>query len=380
MRKVMTLFGTRPEAIKFAPVIRALSRFPSLRIVNTLSSQHTDLLYPFVQLFGIDVAHDLKIMRPGQQPSQVLSRVITAFDDVLATERPDLVLVQGDTTTALAGALAAFHRKIPVGHIEAGLRSGNPDSPFPEEMNRRLIGRIARLNFAATADNVTNLEREGVDPESIVQTGNPVVDALQWIRADTRPGEAIRNAIAKHSDRRIIVLTTHRRENFGASMRRNLEVLRKFVRENEDVALVFPVHPNPEVRAVTTEILHNSDRVVLLDPLDYGDFIHLLSHAWLVVSDSGGVQEEAPSLGKPLLVIRENTERPEAIESGVAKLVGESPEKLDRLLREAAAEGSWIEKVASVSNPFGTGDAGTRIAEAIASFLEETNIKRSIAN
>ena len=380
MRKIVTLFGTRPEAIKFGPVIRALGDFPSMRVRNVLSSQHTDLLYPFVKLFGIEVAHDLEIMRPGQSPSDVLSRVMAAFDAVLEDEQPDMVLVQGDTSTALAGALAAFHRQVPVGHIEAGLRSGNALSPFPEEMNRRLISRIAALNFAATSANVENLQGEGSDPESVILTGNPVVDALHWIRKEVAPSGPIKSAADAFAGKRLIVLTTHRRENFGGTMRGYLEVLRDFVEQREDYALLFPVHPNPQVRMVTGEVFGDNPRISLLDPLDYPDFVYLLSRAWIVVSDSGGVQEEAPSLGKPLLVIRENTERPEAVNAGVAKLVGSSADSLAALLEEAAQPNAWIDAVSETPNPFGQGDAGHRIAGAIADFFEHTDLRQSQAS
>lgn len=369
MPRVVTLFGTRPEAIKFAPVIHALERHDSVDVVNVISSQHTDLLYPVIDLFGIDIARDLQVMRPGQSPNQVLVRVMTAMDDVINAVKPDLLLVQGDTTTALSGALSAFHEQVDVGHIEAGLRTDNLYSPFPEEMNRRVIGRIARLHFAATTRNVSCLESEGVPGDFIHLTGNPVVDALQWIQNNASPSAEIRDRVERHDGRRLVVLTTHRRENFGEVMRANLVVLRDFVDRHEDVVLVFPVHPNPEVRSVTASVLPSRDRVELLDPLEYSDFVYLLSQSWLIVSDSGGVQEEAPSLGKPLLVIRENTERPEAIASGVAKLVGNAPERLEQYLEEAIGGSDWVSGVSLRKNPFGAGDAGEKIAAVIAEHL-----------
>jgi UDP-N-acetylglucosamine 2-epimerase (non-hydrolysing) len=294
---------------------------------------------------------------------------LAALEPVLARERPDLVLVQGDTTTAMAGALAGFFRGIAVGHVEAGLRTGDPASPFPEEMNRTLITRLARYHFAATGHNVETLLAEGVPRNRIALTGNPVVDALlATVEADAVAAE-FRERIAEIAAAKLIVLTTHRRESFGDVMTGNLEVLRRFLTEHEDVALAFPVHPNPNVAEPTRAVLAGAPRVHLLEPLAYAEFVHLLSRAWLIVSDSGGIQEEAPTLGKALLVLRENTERPEAIEAGVARLVGGAPERLAEMLAEVRADDTWIQRVREIANPFGVGDSGIRIAEAIDSFL-----------
>jgi UDP-N-acetylglucosamine 2-epimerase (non-hydrolysing) len=368
-RTAVVLFGTRPEVIKLAPVVAALERRSALDVVNVASSQHRDLSRPFAAAFGVRIDHDLDVMRQGQTPTEVCARVLTAFDRVIEAERPDMVLVQGDTTTALAGALAGFHRGVPVGHVEAGLRTGDPASPFPEEMNRRLITRLASRHFAATARNVESLRAEGVPAKDIVLTGNPVVDALQSILADGEPSPALRELLERLRGQRVIALTTHRRENFGAVMTAHLAALRRFVEKHADVALVFPVHPNPAVRRATAAVLEGAERVWLLDPLDYADFIHLLSEAWLLVSDSGGVQEEAPTLGKPLLVLRENTERPEAIDCGVARLVGNDSQALEMLLERAHDDRSWFDQAARVDNPFGRGDAGERIAASVEAFL-----------
>lgn len=370
MTTVLTLFGTRPEIIKLAPVMRELADRGRHRSVHVCSSQHTDLLAPFTRLFRLRVDHDLKVMEPEQTPSQVLARVVSAFDPILAGERPDLVLVQGDTTTALAGAVAAFHRGLPVGHVEAGLRSGDAGNPFPEEMNRRLVTQLARLHFAPTRHNAETLRAAGVPAHAIELTGNPVVDSLRDVIGDLEPSAPLAERLAGLGDTRLLLLTTHRRESFGEPMAANLRVLRDFVERHADVTLVFPVHPNPAVRRAAEEILVGVERVVRLEPLDYFDFVHLMSRAWLIVSDSGGVQEEAPTLGKPVLVLRENTERPEAIEAGVARLVGGSAERLESLLEEAYAPRSWIERVAEVPNPFGAGDSGRRIVDAIDRFLE----------
>jgi UDP-N-acetylglucosamine 2-epimerase (non-hydrolysing) len=366
----LTLFGTRPEIIKLAPVIRGLeARAPRLRSLNVCSGQHDDLLRPFLIGFGVRVDQNLRVMRPGQSLNALYARLLAAFDELLDRERPDLVLVQGDTTTALAGAQAAFHRGVPAGHVEAGLRSGDRNNPYPEELNRQLITRLATYHFAATAHNLERLRAEGVEPDRIYLTGNPVVDSLLMIRAQANLSPDLRRLIEASEGSRRIVLTTHRRENFGETMRGCLVALRGFVDRHQDVVLYFPVHPNPSVRSAASDVLAGHPRVHLLDPLNYPDFLALLSASWLIVSDSGGVQEEAPTLGKPLLILRDNTERPEAVESGIAQLVGADARRLKALLEESYASGSWMERIGPVRNPFGDGDAGSRIAAAIADIL-----------
>lgn len=369
-RTVLAVFGTRPEIIKLAPVITQLETLSeSLRTVHVTSGQHTDLLLPFIELFGIRIDHDLRVMEANQTPTGVCARVLSSLEPLLARERPSLVLVQGDTTTAMAGALAAFYRRIPVGHVEAGLRSGDSHSPYPEEMNRRLITRLATYHFAATARNRDVLLSEGVSSERIFVTGNPVVDSLKAVLRRSPAAPTVKKLLHATTATRWIVLTTHRRESFGELMGENLRVLRRFVERHSDLALIFPVHPNPSVAGPAASILSGHPRLHLLPPLDYGEFLMLLSHAWLIVSDSGGVQEEAPTLGKPLLVLRENTERPEAIESGVARLVGGQPERLAAMLDELIRDGQWIDQVAETENPFGRGDSGERIARIIARLL-----------
>lgn len=358
---VLTVFGTRPEVVKLAPVLRQLDLYPNeIRSVVVSSGQHTDLLAPFVKLFGVKVDRDLATMRPGQPLNLLASRVLAEMDPVLEQEKPDLVLVQGDTTTAVAAAWAAFHRGIAVGHVEAGLRTDNPLSPFPEETNRRLITRIARLHFAATPRNRHALRAEGVPQEQVFLTGNPVVDALQYMGTVLPTSARVEKLLEQSRGYRRIALTTHRRESFGPTLIGNLRVLREFVENHADVALVFPVHPNPVVREAAS-VLAGHPRVLLTDPLDYADFIALLSASWLIVSDSGGIQEEAPTLGKPLIVLRATTERPEAVESGVARLAG-TPELLAEALAEMNANPSSRRPI---DNPFGKGDAGQRIVQAI---------------
>ncbi len=363
---VLIIFGTRPECIKFASVIHELKLRPeNFRTTVVSTSQHTDLLAPFLRIFDISVDYDLSVMTENQTPNAVCAKILSGLDQIFDKEKPDIVLVQGDTTTSFAGAFAAFNRKIRVGHIEAGLRSGNIYSPFPEEMNRRLITQIAAFHFAATEKNRENLLFENTDPKQIFVTGNTVVDALNHIAKTFTASEKIAALIEKTKGLKRILLTTHRRESFGDTMSGNLIQLKEFVVRQADTCLIFPVHPNPNVRKITDEILANRERIFIIEPTDYIDFIALMKSAWLIVSDSGGVQEEAPSLAKPLLILRENTERPEAIESGVARLIGGNPDELAKMLIENYNDETWINSVKTVKNPFGDGFAARRIAEIL---------------
>ena len=362
--KVLVLFGTRPEVIKLAPVIHEL-RKKFFQTIVVSSSQHKQLLVPFLEALEVDVDFDLGVMKRNQTPTDVVSRILSKLDKILASEKPDLILVQGDTTTTLAGALAGFYRRIPVGHVEAGLRSGNLMSPFPEEMNRRVVSQIASFHFAATEKNRRNLLAEDVASEKIFVTGNPVVDAMKKMLKQLAPGEKIEQLVKSTEGKKRLLVTTHRRESFGPVMTANLRILRDFVDRHENVCMFFPVHPNPNVKAAAKEILGKCPRIFLIEPLDYGDFLALMKSAWLIVSDSGGVQEEAPSLGKPLLVLRENTERPEAIRAGVSKLIGNNPGALKRLLEENYAVDTWIKSVKEVANPFGDGRSAARIVRVI---------------
>jgi UDP-N-acetylglucosamine 2-epimerase (non-hydrolysing) len=377
--KAATLFGTRPEVIKLAPVVRALEAAGQFQVTNIASGQHTDLLYPFAERFGITIDEDLRVMEPGQTPSGVASRVLAALDPILSRERYDVLLVQGDTTTAMAGALAAFHRKVAVGHVEAGLRSGDVNSPFPEEMNRTLITRLASFHFAATGMNRDTLLHEGVPDHRIFVTGNPVVDSLREVLSRPAVSPEVDAVLEATDSTRRIVLTTHRRESFGEAMTGNLRVLARFVERRPDVSLIFPVHPNPVVVETARRVLEGRPRVHLIPPLPYEPFIRLLVGAWLIASDSGGVQEEAPTLGKPVVVLRENTERPEGVLAGVARLTDGDPHRLEGLLEEAYAPGSWADRAKEVENPFGRGDAGPRIAQALARTLSRGRRAASLA-
>jgi UDP-N-acetylglucosamine 2-epimerase (non-hydrolysing) len=366
-KSIMVIFGTRPEIIKLAPVIHELeSHADVFRTINVSSGQHNGLLQPFVGQFGVRVDYDLKVMEHGQAPTGICSRVLRRLEPVLGREKPDLLLVQGDTTTAMAGALAGFYQRIPVGHVEAGLRSGNVYSPHPEEMNRQLTTRLASYHFAPTLRNVSALVAEGVDRKNIFVTGNTIVDAVQLVLERTSITPDLDAVIQKTKGLKRIILTTHRRESFGEVLEGNLRAIRNFVNWHQDVAVIFPVHPNPAVVGPVNSILSGHPRIHLLQPLGYGDFIALLSNAWLIVSDSGGVQEEAPTLGKPLLIMRENTERPEAVEAGVARLVGRSPQGLRTMLEHVYTDDTWHRQVQSIDNPFGRGDSGKQIVQCVA--------------
>ncbi len=369
MRKirVASVFGTRPETIKMAPVLRELDRrADAFESTVVLTSQHTSLIAPLLDFFGIRAKVDLNILKVGQSLDELLGRLVMSLDPVFERSKPDVILVQGDTTSALAGALAAHHKQIPVYHVEAGLRSKNRYSPFPEEMNRRLVTQLATHHLAATQSNVENLLAEGINPDAITLTGNPVVDALNFVLKTARPSHESAAMLAELSAYKVIALTTHRRENFGSQLQTYMRVLSDFVHAHPDTALIFPVHPNPAVIAECRKSMRESSRIKLISPMNYPDFMHVLKACWLIASDSGGIQEEAPSLGKPLLVLRQETERPEVIACGAAKLVGSEPGNLVYLLEETYKIGSWAERVQKVKNPFGNGDAAARIASQLA--------------
>ncbi|MEZ5306095.1 MAG: UDP-N-acetylglucosamine 2-epimerase (non-hydrolyzing) [Pyrinomonadaceae bacterium] len=363
--KVLVLFGTRPEAIKCAPVINELKRRGNFETVVVSSSQHRELLLPFLDIFGLSLDYDLRVMSPNQTPNQTLAKTIAELDALLAKEKPQLIIVQGDTSTTLAGATAGFNLDIPVAHIEAGLRSGNIRSPFPEEMNRRLTTALSTFHFAATSENRKNLLKDGVHEDQVFVTGNTIVDALLQIRGKSEPGPMLANLLEKTEGMKRVLLTTHRRESFRSAMRGNLEAIRDFIKRFENTCLVFPVHPNPNVLAAANEILGGTERIYLINPLDYIDFVTLMDNSWLILSDSGGVQEEAPTLGKPVFILRENTERPEAVQCGVAKLVGGNPRTLATMLEQNYLADTWIKSVSTVQNPFGDGNAAKRIVDTL---------------
>jgi UDP-N-acetylglucosamine 2-epimerase (non-hydrolysing) len=358
MLKVVVIIGTRPEAIKMAPVVRMLEDHPEAFSVHTCATaQHRGMLDQVVAHFGIRIAHDLDIMTPGQSLSRVTARAVEGVQAFLDRIGPDWVLVQGDTTTTFAAALAAFYGRVPVGHVEAGLRTGDPHSPYPEEMNRRLTGALATLHFAPTPAGRDNLLRENVRREDIRVTGNTAIDALQMVLSQPQPAALPRLFPA---DRRGILVTAHRRESFGAGLRSICAALRRLA-ARPDVHLVYPLHPNPNVRAVAIDALSGLPNVTLTEPLDYRSFVWAMAESALILTDSGGIQEEAPSLGKPVLVLRDCTERPEAIAAGVARLVGTDEPAIvreaERLLDDEAAYAAMARAV----NPYGDGHAAARI-------------------
>lgn len=364
--KVMTIFGTRPEAIKMAPVVLELARYPELiKPVVAVTAQHREMLDQVLHLFGIVPDHDLDIMAQGQTLFDITSRALAGLNGVLASERPDLVLVHGDTTTTFAGSLAAFYHQIAVGHVEAGLRTHSKYSPFPEEMNRKLTGALADLHFAPTATARDNLLAEGVAAQDVVVTGNTVIDALlATVDEGYRFTEPLLASIP-FAEKRVILVTTHRRENLGEPMRHVYQALRDIVGEFADVEVVFPVHRNPLVREVVQAELGGLDRVHLIDPLDYQPFANAIARAHLVLTDSGGIQEEAPSLGKPVLVLRDTTERPEAIAAGTVKLVGTARERVYAETRRLLADADEYRRMAAATNPYGDGRAARRIVESV---------------
>ncbi|ACX51250.1 UDP-N-acetylglucosamine 2-epimerase [Ammonifex degensii KC4] len=365
MKKILIVFGTRPEAIKMAPVVGVLKHSKYFRPVVAVTAQHREMLDQVLELFGIVPDYDLDIMRPRQTLFEVTVRALQGLEKVLQEAGPDLVLVHGDTTTTFVGALSAFYFQIPVGHVEAGLRTGNKYAPFPEEMNRRLTAALADLHFAPTARAAEALKREGIDPEKIFVTGNTVIDALQAVVREDYQFTDGRLYRFLEEGKRVILVTTHRRENWGEPLRQVYRALRRVVEQFEDVAVVFPVHRNPVVREAAEEIFAGLNRVHLLEPLPYADFANLMARSYLVLTDSGGLQEEAPSLGKPVLVLREVTERPEALEAGTVRLVGTAEERVFgevvRLLTDEAA----YYRMASAVNPYGDGQASRRILEAL---------------
>ena len=364
--KLMTVFGTRPEAIKMCPLVLEMQKYPDfIEPIVAVTAQHREMLDQVLQLFAIKPDYDLNIMTAGQTLYDVTGRALAGLKDVLAEAQPDMVLVHGDTTTTFVGALASFYAQIPVGHVEAGLRTGNKFSPYPEEMNRKLTGAIADIHFAPTSTSKNNLLKENIDPAAIVVTGNTVIDALQTtVKADYRfTDSGLQKALA--GGKRLILVTTHRRENLGEPMQHVYQALRKVLENHPDVEAIFPVHKNPKVREIVNEELGKLAQVHLIEPLDYEPFANLMAKVDIVLTDSGGIQEEAPALGKPVLVLRDTTERPEAVDAGTVKLVGTA---YDDVLRETSLlldDSKYYQSMAEAANPYGDGRACERIIRKI---------------
>ena len=367
--RILVIFGTRPEAIKLFPVIAALKGDPRFDVRVCVSAQHRGMLDQVLDIAGIVPDHDLDLMRPGQTLDALTAALLTGLGAVMDEVRPTRVMVQGDTATAMAGALAAYYRKLPVNHVEAGLRSGNIHHPWPEEVNRKIIGTIASLHFAPTETAAAALRRENVDPARVHVTGNTVIDALHWVTARIAAEPALVAGLAeleaRFAGKRIVGVTSHRRENFGGGLESIARAVRR-IAARDDVALIFPVHPNPNVRAVMDQALAGLPNVALIEPLDYPHFARLLALCEIMLTDSGGVQEEAPALGKPVLVMRETTERPEGIVAGTARLVGTDEDRIVTEIFTLLDDKAAYEAMARAHNPFGDGRSAARIVELLA--------------
>ncbi|TFB19299.1 UDP-N-acetylglucosamine 2-epimerase (non-hydrolyzing) [Filobacillus milosensis] len=364
----MTIFGTRPEAIKMAPLVLELQkRSEEFEPIVTVTAQHREMLDQVLNIFGIEPDHDLNIMKKKQSLAQITTRALEGLDEVMKEAKPDIVLVHGDTTTTFAASLAAFYNEIPVGHVEAGLRTWNKYSPFPEEINRQATGVIADLHFAPTTQSKNNLMQENKDEENIFITGNTAIDALQTTVSEDYQHDVLQKAEGK----RLVLMTAHRRENLGENMDQMFRAIRRIADAHEDVEVVYPVHLNPVVQEAAKKWLGDHDRIQLIEPLEVIDFHNFASNAHLILTDSGGVQEEAPSLGVPVLVLRDTTERPEGIEAGTLKLAGTDEDNIFNMADLLLSNTDEHKKMSRASNPYGDGQASRRICDAIRYYFNE---------
>ena len=381
MKKILLVFGTRPEAIKMAPLVKKLQELPEeFQTVVCVTGQHREMLDQVLRLFDITPEYDLNIMKPNQDLYDITSRILLGMRDVLKEVQPDIVLVHGDTTTSMAAALAAFYQQIPVGHVEAGLRTGNIYSPWPEEMNRLITGRITTHHFSPTPLAKENLLREHVDEKQIIVTGNTVIDALQMVVKRLAEDKTLASEVAAkinqmgydvqrlEGNRRMVLITGHRRENFGDGFLNICHAIKHLAEQYQDVDFVYPMHLNPNVRKPVLEILgEKAENVFLIEPLDYLPFVYMMQHSTLILTDSGGVQEEAPGLGKPVLVMRDTTERPEAVEAGTVLLVGTNREKIEQGVSMLLNDAETYRRMSEAVNPYGDGFACERIIKYLAS-------------
>lgn len=369
LKKICVAFGTRPEAIKMAPVIHALMQKPEVEVKVLVTGQHREMLDQVLELFEIRPDFDLKVMQPGQNLAQVTSRVLCGAHDLFAQNRFDRVLVHGDTTTTLSVAMAAFYHKISVGHVEAGLRTGDLYSPWPEEMNRKLTAGLCDLHFAPTAQSRANLLKENINESQVFETGNTVIDALLWVKQKIQTSDRLTNQLKQkwsHLDpqKKLILVTVHRRENWGAPLESICRALKElYLKHKQDFQFVLPVHLNPQVKSVVERELSHLEGFHLLEPLDYLDFVYMMTKSHLILTDSGGVQEEAPSLGVPVLCLRETTERPEAVEAGTVLLVGHHQDRITQAVDQLITYQELYKKMSQASNPYGDGMAAERIAK-----------------
>lgn len=365
--KVMSVFGTRPEAIKMAPLVKELEKRKEIESIVCVTAQHREMLDQVLDTFDITPDYDLNIMKKGQTLSEITSRVLKGLEEVIVESKPDIVLVHGDTTTTFAGALAAFYNQVSIGHVEAGLRTYDKYSPFPEEMNRQMVDCMTDLFFAPTELSKQNLLNQNIDNDKIFVTGNTVIDAMK-----TTVTKEYNNEIFDWiGDDRLILLTAHRRENLGEPMRHIFKAIRRIVDEFDDVKVVYPIHLNPKVREVANEIFDGCDKVKLIEPLEVFDFHNFQNKSYIILSDSGGIQEEAPSLGKPVLVLRNTTERPEGIKAGTLKLVGTDEENIYNETKKLLIDNDEYNKMSKANNPYGDGHASERIADIIINYFKK---------
>ncbi|MDA3753889.1 non-hydrolyzing UDP-N-acetylglucosamine 2-epimerase [Staphylococcus aureus] len=365
MKKIMTIFGTRPEAIKMAPLVKALEQEKMLEPIVVVTAQHREMLDSVLSTFEIKPKYDLNIMKSGQTLSEITSKSITQLEQVIQLEKPDMVLVHGDTMTTFAGGLAAFYNQVPIGHVEAGLRSYDKYSPFPEEVNRQLVGVLADLHFAPTKNAASHLLSEGKYSESVVVTGNTAIEAMKYTVDDNYKS----NIMDKYHDKKFILMTAHRRENIGQPMENIFKAVRRLIDEYTDLALVYPMHKNPKVREVAQKILGSHDRIELIEPLDVVDFHNFAKKAYFILTDSGGIQEEAPSFNKPVLVLRSVTERPEGVEAGTLKVIGTNKQNVYQAAKELIDDERLYHQMSEASNPYGDGFASERIVNHIKYYL-----------
>ena len=363
--KIMTVFGTRPEGIKMAPIVKELEKRKNIESIVCVTAQHREMLDPVLNLFNIKPDYDLNIFKPGQTLTEITTRALQGLEEVILKEKPDVLLVQGDTTTVFAGALAAFYHRVKIGHVEAGLRSGNLYSPYPEEANRKLAGILSDFHFAPTESNRQNLLKEDYPDEKIFITGNTVIDALKYVIKEDYIFELDLLNNLDYKNKRVILVTSHRSENIGKPMENIFTAIKDIVEEYKDVEVVFPMHLNPKVRDIANRVLGSNNRIHLIEPLDYEPMANLMSKVHLIVTDSGGLQEEGPTFGKPVLVVREETERPEGIEAGTAKLVGTKYENLYNELNLLLSNESEYNKMANAVNPYGDGKASEKIVDIL---------------
>lgn len=361
MIKVMSIFGTRPEAIKMAPLVKELEKRKEIESIVCVTAQHRQMLDQILKTFEIIPDYDLNIMQQGQTLSDITSKVLKGLEEVIKTAKPDIILVHGDTTTTFAGALAAFYNQVDIGHVEAGLRTYNKYSPFPEEMNRQMVDCMTDMFFAPTNLSKKNLLKQNINEKKIYVTGNTAIDAMNTTIKQNYNHELL-NWVG---DSKLILLTAHRRENLGKPMKNIFRAVKKIVEEYKDIKVVYPIHLNPKVREIANEIFNNCDRIKLIEPLDVIDFHNFQNKSFIILTDSGGIQEEAPSLGKPVLVLRDTTERPEGIEAGTLKLVGTNEDKIYEELKKIINNKDEYEKMSKASNPYGDGFASKRIVDAI---------------